>query len=190
MPSETKWPKGPWTQRRYPDVNSILRIIFAGDVGMGEVYQADGITDEQADAIADLFCAAPDLYEALEAALIVCAPADLLTLEAPLTGVVSWMEWRTRARAALAKARGESNAKEEQLRSFIPAICQKGLMKCRCFECARERARAALAKARGESPGGQQGSDQGSQGAHQEPSDTGTLTLEEIARRFRDRRPR
>jgi hypothetical protein len=93
MPSETKWPKGPWTQRRFPRRNSTLRVIFAGDFGMGEAYQAEGITDEQADAIANLFCAAPDLYEALEEVL---------------TGGVAWNpKWRD----ALAKARGESNAK-------------------------------------------------------------------------------
>jgi hypothetical protein len=42
-------------------------------------------------------------------------------------------------------------ALEEQLRSFVPVVCQQGRVeKCGCIECAHERARAALAKARGE----------------------------------------
>ena len=110
--SETRFTRGPWivdaTANQHID-GAHWREIRAGDHGqvLAEVYHDlgdpdPGLTDEDAAANAHLIAAAPDLYEALVD--FVENPAFQIAVGGNPNAVDAMLD---RARAALAKARGE-----------------------------------------------------------------------------------
>lgn len=96
---ETKWTSGPW----FAKGNFVWALNDNGvnrfDLGInaGWETEAQRTSREEAEANAHLIAAAPDLYETLAEALILIPPH---------------YDTADKARAALAKARGESSDEE------------------------------------------------------------------------------
>jgi hypothetical protein len=85
---------GPWIKRKMVGVGFPGQVGFAIDYNEDQEQVVDYVYEE---ADADLICAAPDLLEALEAMIAECDPMHLNCGE-------PWC----RARAAIARARGEA----------------------------------------------------------------------------------
>lgn len=100
----SEWTPGPWrvskkNPRRVAADHRMITTIYHSNNGLGATpAQAVELTMALADA--RLIAAAPDLYEALEEAL-----ANIEAREEALAGEEAFVE---RARAAIAKARGET----------------------------------------------------------------------------------
>jgi len=93
--SDTKWTPGPWKARGKEVVaynGQLVKLYRAQIVVVGgwTDYPGEMTSRNELEANAHLISAAPDLYEALEAALYKTTP-----------------DWQNMALAALAKARGE-----------------------------------------------------------------------------------
>lgn len=104
MSNETKWTPGPWHKAHRN--NNDMQMSFHGAI-IGDVFVETTTRNEEADA--HLIAAAPDLYEALS--MLVSSDAVAFypsAIEQSDWGSVDFEEWGDRARAALAKARGES----------------------------------------------------------------------------------
>lgn len=109
--SETRWTPGPWTlETAYRD-EDLLSVVYvsednqefpiAEEVG-GRRHGADFEDESECVANAHLIAAAPELYEALEECKRVLSDLQSTQLEGTRTRAA----WE-KARAALAKARGE-----------------------------------------------------------------------------------
>lgn len=113
--TETKWKKGPWVRRRRLDGSLVWPAMIGTPADeSGSLVQVFGLPinttqhpwrpdahQEEANATADLIAAAPDLYKALRDCIsqieALCSPLDPNSFNVP-----------DGARAALAKARGET----------------------------------------------------------------------------------
>lgn len=97
--SENKWTNGPW--KHYPEDNI---IVSNGRMILEWQARSLAVSVAERDANARLIAAAPDLAEACE--LIV--GAEILSKTDDLQGMLMYADGIGKARAALAKARGES----------------------------------------------------------------------------------
>jgi hypothetical protein len=100
--AETKWTPGPWSivpagEDEWGEVNVFDRVLVAAH----RHVSVEGRTDVEANANARLIAAAPDLYAALEGALVLAEKWADYAEGGPKTRAI------IRARAALARARGE-----------------------------------------------------------------------------------
>lgn len=98
MTTETKWVGAPWHVVPYGDGD---QLVVCSDTGGNwricfmATHGGSRSSWEKIQAEAGLIAAAPDLYDALEAMLAAADPSDEYAAE-------------TKAKAALAKARGET----------------------------------------------------------------------------------
>ena len=90
--SESKFTPGPWLFSSYKSGNSVIVID-------GKEFDVATVNYPNRDANAHLIAAAPELYEALEF-LLTCKHGEFCD---------HYREAERKAKAALAKARGESN---------------------------------------------------------------------------------
>lgn len=97
---DTKWTPGPWTWNGYCVIDQTNNVIAIEGIAQPHGYVPQG---DVSYANARLFSAAPDLYEALEA-----AQEELRLLRMKDTGTVYDPTLRGRISAVLAKARGEN----------------------------------------------------------------------------------
>lgn len=111
MSGETKWTPGPWVVSDSQDEVSVCMgtaIDSPYEYTCGHVWQTPDVYWSEADkediANAQLIAAAPDLYEALEDML--SGWKYIRESHGDLYGV-GWDRAQNKARAALAKARGE-----------------------------------------------------------------------------------
>lgn len=115
---EARWTKGPWTLPSRESVRFEKEIVL---IEPGVAIDYDDVNHDEAYANATLITAAPDLFEALDALLYetegTASYCEICHMDAPktvtgeLTGPVPHTDDCPipKARAALAKARGESN---------------------------------------------------------------------------------
>ena len=93
--SETKFTPGPWLFSSYKSGNSVIVID-------GKEFDVATVNYPNRDANAHLIAAAPELYEALEGLL-----ADITEYQEINNLGGQNNHWQVKAKAALAKARGE-----------------------------------------------------------------------------------
>lgn len=116
MSNETKWTPGPWLVTKSHDGIAIAMgsaIISPYEYTTGHLWKTDlywGEEDDEDVANAHLIAAAPELYEILSMLVdnseaVAFYPS---AIEQSDWGSVDFEEWAQRARAVLAKARGES----------------------------------------------------------------------------------
>ena len=98
--SEVKFTSGPLVKGSCGFENLVCNIYTEGESKFVLAVHADEVGTSEAEANADLFCAAPDLYEALQKILEL--PQDFSSPE------VAFFETRRIAKAALAKAKGDT----------------------------------------------------------------------------------
>jgi hypothetical protein len=106
---ENKWTPGPWTTEADPDNESLLVNSMRGIVCGISLWEDDG-PEAQARKKADarLIATAPEMADALQALVDECAEYVLLNNLHGSDGSPATTHSMRRARAALAKARGES----------------------------------------------------------------------------------
>lgn len=93
--NETKFTPGPWLFSSYKSGNSVIVID-------GKEFDVATVNYPNRDANAHLIAAAPELYEALEGLL-----ADITEYQEINNLGGQNNHWQVKAKAALAKARGE-----------------------------------------------------------------------------------
>jgi len=103
--SETKWTPGPWKVNKYGSIGA-GPLGHMPVVGYVEPFYGEDKRDGDSSANASLIAAAPELYEALTNLTRFCAAYRAIREDKSehLARVIS------AARAAIAKARGESEA--------------------------------------------------------------------------------